>query len=307
MIGFILAKKILSLFMMMAMGIILVRAKVIQVEDSRIISLISLYLITPCAIFSAFQIEYTPRILKGLVLAAATALILHIIMIFLTKILEKPMGFDVVEKTSIIYSNSGNLIIPIVTAIFGKEWVIYSTGYLSVQTILLWSHGRMMICEEKDVDFRKIFMNINILAVFIGVICFISGVILPAPVLDAVDSVGAMIGPSAMIVTGMIIGSMDFKKIISYQRVWFISVLRLIIYPLIGVGFLKFSGITGLVPEGATSLMITLLAMTTPSASTVTQMAQIYGKDADYASAINVVTTLFCILTMPLMVTLYQI
>ena len=44
MIGFILAKKILSLFMMMAMGIILVRAKVIQVEDSRIISLKNFYI-----------------------------------------------------------------------------------------------------------------------------------------------------------------------------------------------------------------------------------------------------------------------
>ncbi|MEI3266203.1 MAG: hypothetical protein V8R85_03330 [Frisingicoccus sp.] len=94
-----------------------------------------------------------------------------------------------VEKTSIIYSNSGNLIIPIVTAIFGKEWVIYSAGYLSVQTILLWSHGRMMLCEDKRIDLRKIFMNINILAVLAGVLCFVSGVTLPAPALDAIDSV----------------------------------------------------------------------------------------------------------------------
>lgn len=212
-----------------------------------------------------------------------------------------------VEKTSIIYSNSGNLIIPIVTAIFGKEWVIYSAGYLSVQTILLWSHGRMMLCEDKRIDLRKIFMNINILAVLAGGICFVSGVTLPTPALDAIDSVGVMIGPSAMIVTGMIIGSMDFKKLLSYRRLWFITLMRLLIYPVIGVAFLKFSGITGVVAEGATLLMITLLAMTTPAASTVTQMAQVYGKDADYASAINVVTTLFCIVTMPLMITLYQI
>lgn len=214
-----------------------------------------------------------------------------------------------VEKTSIIYSNSGNLIIPIVTAIFGKEWVIYSAGYLSVQTILLWSHGRMMLCEDKRIDLRKIFMNINILAVLAGGICFVSGVTLPAPApaLDAIDSVGVMLGPSAMIVTGMIIGSMDFKKLLSYRRLWFITLMRLLIYPVIGVAFLKFSGITGVVAEGATLLMITLLAMTTPAASTVTQMAQVYGKDADYASAINVVTTLFCIVTMPLMITLYQI
>ena len=38
----------------------------------------------------------------------------------------------------------------------------------------------------------------------------------------------------------------------------------------------------------------------------ITQMAQVYGKDADYASAINVATTLLCIVTMPLMVMLYQ-
>lgn len=306
MIAFILAKKILSLFLMMAMGVILVKSKVIRVEDSRSISLISLYLITPCAIFSAFQMAYTPQILKGLILAAAAAIILHIIMIILTRILERPMKLDAVEKASIIYSNAGNLIIPIVTAIFGKEWVIYSAGYLLVQTILLWSHGRMTVCGEKKVDVRKIFMNINILAAVAGLVCFILGAMLPAPMLDAVDSVGTMIGPSAMIVTGMLIGSMDFQKILSYRRLWFVSVLRLIIYPLIGVAFLKFSGITGLVPEGATILMITLLAMTTPSASTVTQMAQVYGKDADYASAINVVTTLCCIFTMPLMVTLYQ-
>lgn len=55
MIGFILAKKILSLFLMMVMGAILVRAKVIRVEDSKSISIISLYLITPCCYIFGFS------------------------------------------------------------------------------------------------------------------------------------------------------------------------------------------------------------------------------------------------------------
>jgi hypothetical protein len=37
------------------------------------------------------------------------------------------------------------------------------------------------------------------------------------------------------------------------------------------------------------------------------QMAQVYGKDADYASAINVSTTVLCIVTMPLIIALYQL
>ena len=57
---------------------------------------------------------------------------------------------------------------------------------------------------------------------------------------------------------------------------------------------------------GKNILLITLIACITPSASTITQMAQIYGRDADYASAINVLTTLLCIITMPIMTALYQ-
>lgn len=53
-------------------------------------------------------------------------------------------------------------------------------------------------------------------------------------------------------------------------------------------------------------MLIVFLAIITPSASTVTQMRQVYGNDSQYASAINVVTTLFSIVSMPLLVMLFQ-
>ena len=71
--------------------------------------------------------------------------------------------------------------------------------------------------------------------------------------------------------------------------------------------FLKYSKLSIVVPNGEIILLITLLGTITPSASTVTQMAQIYEKDSEYASIINVVTTLVCILTMPIMVYLYKL
>ena len=54
------------------------------------------------------------------------------------------------------------------------------------------------------------------------------------------------------------------------------------------------------------TLLITLLACTTPAATTLTQFAQVFGKDARYACAINVLTTILCIATIPVMVALYQ-
>ena len=69
----------------------------------------------------------------------------------------------------------------------------------------------------------------------------------------------------------------------------------------------KFSGLASLVPNGETVLLIVLMASSTPTAGMITQMSQVYGQDADYASAINVVSTLMCVFTLPVVVALYQL
>lgn len=53
-------------------------------------------------------------------------------------------------------------------------------------------------------------------------------------------------------------------------------------------------------------LLISFLASMTPSAATIIQFAQLNNKDAEYAVAINIVTTLACLITMPIFVAIYQ-
>lgn len=86
---------------------------------------------------------------------------------------------------------------------------------------------------------------------------------------------------------------------------WLVAALRLVVVPLAGIAFLKFSGIAGLVADGQSILLITLLATAAPSASTIVQLAQVYDQDPHHASAINVLTTLLCIASIPFMTMLY--
>ena len=76
MISLILAEKIFSLFLIMFMGYAVVHWGLLHAEDSKTLSLISLYLISPCVIISAFQVQYTPDVLHGLLLALAAAVLL---------------------------------------------------------------------------------------------------------------------------------------------------------------------------------------------------------------------------------------
>ena len=115
-----------------------------------------------------------------------------------------------------------------------------------------------------------------------------------------------MIGPASMMVTGMLLAEMSLKDIFTNGRVYFITFLRLIAVPAVALLLLKVSGLVNGSPDGKKLLLIVFLAVITPSASTITQMCQVYGNDSQYASAINVMTTLFSIVTMPLMVLLFQ-
>lgn len=289
------------------MGFILVRTHLLKPEDSKSLTIVVLYLILPCVIINAFSVKYTENIRNGLILALVAAVLIHIALLILVKVLEKIFHLDAVEKASIIYSNSANLIIPLIVSVLGAQWVIYSSAFLSVQLVLMWTHGRMVLCEEKKIEFKKILLNINMISILFGILIFAAKMQLPNIIMETMKSVSVTIGPISMVIVGMLIGNMSLKQVFAYKRIYMVTFLKMIVCPAMVVLLLKFSGMATLLPDGNMILLISLLATITPSASTITQMAQIYGENAEYASVINVVTTIICIVTMPIMVWLYQI
>lgn len=306
-ISLLLMNQIIQLFIMIFMGFIIVKAKLLKAEDSKILSVIVLYLVIPCVIINAFQVDYTPQTVKGLLIALAGSVMTQVILLIVVSILGRVFHLNEVEVASIYYSNSGNLIVPIVTFILGKEWVLYGCVFMSVQLVFIWTHCKKIISRESVYDWRKIVLNINMISIAIGIILFLTRIHLPAIINNTLSAVGSMIGPASMIVTGMLFAGMDFKQIFANKRVYFVSFFRLIIVPVIALFLIKCSQLSTFSSNGNKLMMIVFLAIITPSASTVTQMCQVYGNDSQYASAINVVTTLLAIVTMPLMVMLFQI
>ena len=306
-ISLLLMNQIIQLFIMIFMGFIIVKAKLLKAEDSKILSVIVLYLIIPCVIINAFQVDYTPQTVKGLLIALVGSVMTQVILLIVVSILGRVFHLNEVEVASIYYSNSGNLIVPIVMFILGKEWVLYGCVFMSVQLVFIWTHCKKIISRESTYDWRKIVLNINMISIAIGIILFLTRIHLPAIINNTLSAVGSMIGPASMIVTGMLFAGMDFKQIFANKRVYFVSFFRLIIVPVIALFLIKCSQLSTFSSNGNKLMMIVFLAIITPSASTVTQMCQVYGNDSQYASAINVVTTLLAIITMPLMVMLFQI
>lgn len=298
--------QMIKLFLMIFMGYVIVKIGLLKSEDSKVLSIIVLYLVVPCVILNAFQVENTPEMMRELGLALVASIFLQVVLLLVVNGLTRIFKLNEVEMTSVYYSNSGNLIVPLVAYMLGEEWVSYACVFMGIQTIFLWTHCKKVLSKDPKIDWKRAVGNINILSILLAMVMFFAGIRLPEVIRGTISSVGSMIGPLSMMVIGMLIAGMDLKKVLTRKSAYGMVALRLLVVPVCALLLLKISRMSGWSPDGTKILLIVFLAVISPSAATVTQMSQVYGNDAEYASVINVLSTLLAILTMPVMVLLYQ-
>ncbi len=301
-----LIEKITELFLILFATAALVKLNVLQADYSKVLSRVSLYFVTPCVIFNSFQIEVTDRIKQNLIIAIVLATVFQMLFLLLAAVLRRYWKATEVEWASIVFPNAGNLIIPLVSYVMGPEYVVYVSGYIMVFNILCWTIGIRMFDHSSTPDIRKIFLNPNILAILCGLLFFFTGLPLPKTVSIAFSDVASMIGPLSMMITGFAVGSMKFRDMFSNHRIYGVIFFRMLLCSGLAVALAIILGNYGILADRKIIILISLLSAIAPSANNINQLAILYNRDAKYASAINILTTLVCIITIPMWVQVYE-
>lgn len=318
----ILIGKLVSLFFMMFCGVVLMKCRLLKIEDTKAFSRISLYLFMPFIILSAFEVKLTEEVKSGLLLCAVMAALIHLLFICCGALFQKLGKSSAIEQASIIYTNCGNIIIPIVSSVLGPEYVIYTSAYITVYSICVWTHG-MSLFENTEVTadghvvpkknkppfgerVKVIVKNPNIIAILFGAVILIFGIQLPGPIDSAVSDIGNMVAPCGMIVIGMVLGSMPMEKIFENSRIYIVTALRMLVLPAITLLLIKLFRVASFLPDGHNILLVTFLSAIAPTAATVNQIAILFDRDAEYSSYISILTTLVALATMPFFGYLYE-
>ncbi|MBP3721254.1 MAG: AEC family transporter [Clostridia bacterium] len=302
-----LIKKIAELFLILFATAALVKTGVFKADYSRVLSRISLYFVTPCVIFNSFQKELTPDVQQGLLITAGLAVTFQLVFFLVAAVLRRVWKATEVERASIVFTNAGNLIIPLVAYVLGQEWVIYVSSYILVFNVMFWTIGIRMFDHESAFSLKKVLLNPNILAVLFGLLLLFAGVSLPEPAAVAFSDVAGMIGPLSMMITGMVVGSMKPRDLFANRRIFGVLFFRMILCSGLAVLLAAVSGLAGSSSFGKAIVIIPLLSAIAPSASNINQVAILYNRDAKYASAINVLTTLSCIVTILMWMALFDL
>ncbi len=290
----LLLRQNLVMLVYMMIGYFLYKKKLVSAGGSADIGRILLYIVMPAAILKSYLADFSRERLEGLFVSFLAALLSLLLSIAAARIaFSKEQG---IERFGAAFSNAGFIGIPLVQMTLGEEAVFYVSSYVALLNILQWTYGLVTITGDRSlISVKRLRTNPIILSFLAGIALFLLPVSLPETAENVVGTIAAMNGPLAMIVLGVYLGQVPLRSLFSGRVVYRCALVRLIVIPVLTMALLF------VFPEKYHMLKLTILiAASAPVGSNVSIFAQLYGQD--YMQSVKEVTlsTLLCIITLPL-------
>ncbi|OCA97180.1 AEC family transporter [Clostridium beijerinckii] len=289
------------MYILMAIGFIVYRKKLINEDGAKQISNLLVWVINPMIMLTRYQMEFSIDKLKELGISFFISLCAMLIGFFVGKIVFKKD--QRIDKFAIGFANAGFIGIPLVTSIMGIEKVFFLSAYLVCFNILSYTYGIYTVSNNKSlITLKSVLFNPGIIAVAFGLLVFISPVKLPKLFYDAFNLVGQTNTPIAMILLGTYIAKSKLITLFNDKHAYFVAFIKLIVIPVIIMISFKF-----LPPYLIEIKKVVLIAMATPVGLTVPMFSQMYGGDYEYGAKLVGLSTLLSLITIPIILYLANV
>lgn len=299
------AVQVVILYLISAVGFVADKSKIfVKADATKLVDLL-FNMILPVAIVNSFlSMERTKEHVVGLIVSFVLAFLTHFLGMGIAEFCFKKRSTleRGVYHYAIVFSNAAFLALPLAQSVAGEEGVFYSSCYVAVFNILAFTYGiREISGKTAKISIKHIVLNPGSISVLIAIPLFLLQVRLPEFLMDTLARVGACNSPMAMIVFGTFFANCNFKNIFAKKEVYFVSLIRLVVIPVIMLFVFKLIGVKG---NMLTALTISASA---PVATNTAMYAAKYDNDTALSSELVGQTSILSVITMPVIVALAQI
>lgn len=304
-------KQLFIMFLIAVSGFFVTRKFKFGNQEQQFVSKILIYFINPILVFSRFDMDFDHESLKNFGIVFLLAVIIHFVMVAVSLVFcrtknEGERELDQIDRLSVVFTNCSFIGIPLIDGIFpDTNAIFYLLPFIVVFNIFLWTFGYKTFCGQINV--KKLLLNPNILAVLAGFVLFCCPFRLHEVISIPLQQISGMNTALAMFLLGMLFATFHgFKK--SYVlHIVKLCVLRFVVVLVFVFGIIFaasriFSGIQDI----RLICYVTYIAALCPVAMSVSSFAVLFDKDESYAGLGVLVTSLFCVISLPLSVALAE-
>ncbi len=295
--AYILLEKLIQCMLLLGLGFLCGKLGMVDETANRKLSGLLLNVVSPCVILSSYRIEATPALLHNMLLALLAGALSGAALLGGARLFIRRSRPDWrVERMCVAYGNCGFMGLALISQMFGPEGVLYTTMYITVSTLLLWTHGVILMSGAADRQtVMKNLLTPSLISVFLGLAMFIARLRLPALLGDTMEMVGNMNTPMAMLVAGVCIAESDVRAAFSRPRFYYAVFLHNLLIPLVLVLILK--ALPFMDKEVA---LVDVILTATPTASASITFALRYRQNHQCAAEIFALSTVASVGSIPL-------
>lgn len=298
---------LIGLFLLMGVGWVSVKTKIVPPAASAPMSSLLLKVTLPCTIFSslatrefdsAFLVDGVIIIVIGLVLFPLYAALSWGI----SKVLKVPAGRRGIWSFGATFCNNGFMGFPVALALFGEEGLAL-TAILGIPfNLLIYTAGAKMVCmdlprgaEGGGLSWRgAVFSAIN-LAIVLGVVFYCGQIAVPEVIMTPIQHLSNLTTPLSMLVTGMNLAQGKLGEQVRDREALTSSLVRLLAFPLLAWALLLCLPVNSALVSG-----VILVGMAMPAPAVATILGEQYGGCTQLAARTVFLSSLLCIVTIPL-------
>ena len=202
---------------------------------------------------------------------------------------------------ALMFANVGFIGYPIVASIFGPKAVFYAALLNVPNTFFIFTAGVMLVKGEYSIrQFNpKVLLSPALIGAFIAALLVAFGVHTPEMIARPITMVGNITVPAALMIIGSSMARLPLREIIGSGKVYATSFLRLVIVPLSVYFLFRLCGVNTLINN------INTVVIAMPVASFGTMFCMKYGRNPSLMTEATFITTLFSIITIPLITLLF--
>ena len=298
------AGKLVTLFIYVILGYILRRRKILSEVFCDGISRFLMTVTLPCLILTTFETEYTAERLIQAGQIYVLSMIFLGVSIVLGYLSARIFRISPEAKSVWIYAvafpNHAFMGWPVMSAVFGSDAIFYAafaslafSTYAYTFGIWLMQRNGKNNEEKKHHSMKEYIITPVNIAIVIGLVLFITQWSLPAPVDNAVRGLSDLTTPLAMFYVGTILTKSSVRDVLGDWRSYICALMRLVIIPVLVMIFAR--------PLTSDPIVYGVLVIghAMPVAGFCAIFAGEYDNDVVLASKFIFITTLMCIVTIP--------
>ena len=294
---------VLTLFLLMAVGFVFGRLGLLSDGTLSQMSCILLNVVVPCVMVSSFEVERTAGVDRQLLAAFAALAGTYALYMLGSRLLFRGQAGDRrgILRFASIYGNVGFMGLPLIRAALGSSAAMTAAMSLVVFNAVTFTHGIALIGGKGSMTVKKIVLNPGTLGFLAAIVLYLTGWRLPGPVNSAVGYMGSLNTPLPMLVIGAQMARADLPAVFRDKKLYAASAVKLVGLPV--------ATALVLLPFRLDPVVFTTLVILSgcPAAGVTSLFSQNLGRDASLAARLVTLSTLLCVVTLPLTAVLAQL